>query len=84
MDRNYLEFTDKDRTVNSSNSLENFHHNTGGLRSKSNEFVIFLQLLNFNPHGEIGPAASHITRLYIRMKFLQSKSVEYRCVYFCF
>jgi hypothetical protein len=50
IDYNYLEFTEKDRTVNSSNSLQIFHHNVRGLGSTPNEFINFLELLNINPH----------------------------------
>ena len=50
IDCKYLEFTDKDRTVNASNSLQIFHHNIRGLGSTTNEFINFLELLNINPH----------------------------------
>jgi hypothetical protein len=36
--------------LNSSNSLQIFHHNIRGLGSTTSEFINCLQLLNINPH----------------------------------
>jgi len=46
----YLEFRNQDRTVDSSNSLQIFHQNSRGLRSKTDELVNSLETDNINPH----------------------------------
>jgi hypothetical protein len=46
---NYLEFRNQDRTVHSCNSLQIFHQNIRGLRSKTTECINSLQLDDINP-----------------------------------
>ena len=50
IDCNYLVFRTRDRTVDSSNSLQIFHKNIRGLRSEAEEQLNSLETDNINPH----------------------------------
>ena len=47
---NYLQFRNQDNTVGSSTSLQIFHQNIRGLRSKNDELINSLETDNINPH----------------------------------
>ena len=49
-DCNYIEFRNQERTVDSSNLLQNFHQNIRWLRSKTNDLINSLETDNINTH----------------------------------